>query len=486
MRITRYLLIIASFILASCSLVKPYKTPAAYAPESWKGEETINEGLASPTDLCHWWDVFEDPVLTQLELFAVDNNKTLEAAFHNYMQAKALTQISRSYFFPYMSLDPNFTKREGPSGFGVDLPPNPALAIPSRSVNAQYTVPLNVSYEVDLWGQILNGYRFALYHEEALQEAVADALLSITADLAENYFIMRSLDAEKEVLEKNITLRRHAVEINQARYDAGLVNYTDVSRARTELANAEADFRDVIRQRKIQEDIIATLSGAPAPEFSLLYAPLKEAPPEIPAGVPAMIITQRPDLRQMEREIASAWADVGVAYSYFFPSLNLMGSIGYQSIRWHELLDWKTRFWMYTISVAQMVFDGGATSGNVKAAKEQYLINLSNYQQRVLVAFQEVEDALASIKYRAEQESFLYEAASSSRETYTLSKLRYDRGLVTYLEVVDAERSLLEAERASVRVFGNRYLSTVQLIRSLGGTWISPLAYDDSPPCLDF
>lgn len=471
-------------ILAGCSPVAPYKPPRTYAPDSWSDGEIVNEVVPPSPHQCidKWWEIFNDPVLNQLEYFAVDHNQALEAAFHNYVQAKAYTRIAFSYFFPYISLDPLFTKREGSTGFGVDIPIADPAAIPSRTVNGQYTFPINISYEVDLWGAIRNGYLSALYNEQAQLYYLNYVMLAITTDLAENYFILRSLDSERVVLEESLIVRRNSVEINQARYDAGLVNYTDVSRAQTELANVEADYRDNMRLRRIQEDIIATLSGQPAPEFCLPFSPLEESPPEIPAGVPATILSQRPDVRQLEREIASSWADVGIAYADFFPSLTLMGSIGYQSVKFKELFDWKNRFWMYTISIGQMLFDGGATNANVVVAKEQYLMNISNYQQRVLIAYQEVEDALASLKYRQQQGHYLLEAVRSSNETLSLSQIRYDRGLVFYLDVVDAQRSLLDAQRASVRVFGSRYTATVQLIRSLGGAWVYPSDQMACPP----
>lgn len=460
------------FFATGCSPISPYKQPTVYAPLEWKKE--TNPEIEKSRDtafLNDWWTVFDDPVLNELEYIAIENNQSLKAAMQNYMQAKAESYIARAPLFPSIYFAPLFEKSEGVlnvSQFNLNNTnaPDPCGI---RGVIAQHTVPFNFNYQVDLWSQIRNGYIAALLTEEAALEGFNALLLTITADIADNYFILRSLDSEREILVESQIIRKNAVEINQARYDAGLVNYTDVSRAITEYANVNADFEDMLRQRSIQEDIIAMLSGLIAPEFSLAFSPLHDEPPLIPAGIPASIIVQRPDIRQKERLLASSWSNIAVQYANYLPSLNLAGSIGYSTPCWSQLLDWKSRFWSYTVSIMQMVFDGGLVTGEVKLAKAIYLENLANYQQNVLVAFQEVEDALAGIKYRDSQSKYLKESFDAARDTLNLSQERYDRGIVTYLDVVDAERSLLDSQRAYVRAFGSRYTSTVDLIRSLGG-----------------
>lgn len=475
-----YALLIVMAITAGCNPIAPYRPPATYAPVEWKKEtDPQTPPMISNACIQDWWNVFDDPVLDYLECLAVNNNYSLQAAVQNYLQAKAQAQVAGAPLYPSIGFDPVFTKQEGlfigagPSGTtGSGAVTGGSIAATAiRGVFGQYTLPLKVNYEVDIWNQVRNGYYAALFTEEAQLEALGNVLLSITCDLAENYFILRSLDSEREVLLKSRVTRKNAVEINQARYDAGLVNYTDVTRAQTELANVEADYQDNLRQRSLQENILAVLTGTPAPEFSVEFSPLHNPPPVIPAGIPATVISQRPDIRQAERTIASDWANIGVAYANFFPSLNLAGSIGYQSPFWTNLLDWKARFWSYTISIAQVIFDGGSISGNLMSAEAQYLQDIANYQEKVLVAFREVEDALANIKYRYQQGVFLLESVHSSNQTFDLSQVRYDKGLVTYLDVVDAERQLLDAQRSYVRVFGGQYTATVQLIRSLGGSW---------------
>jgi multidrug efflux system outer membrane protein len=474
-------LIFLSFFIVSCSPISPYKEPVIYAPEEWKKEtysENEFEKVRDQSCFENWWFVFNDPVLNELEAIGLKNNQSLKASIQNYMQAKAQSEIAKAPLFPSIFFSPNFYKQEGVLGGGLSnfnngqngmIPVQPDEVL--RAVIGQYTIPFNVNYQVDLWNQIRNGYNAALFTEDATLEAFNALILTITADIAANYFILRSLDSEREVLVESQLIRKNAVEINRARYDAGLVNYTDVSRAITEYADVNADYEDMLRQRDIQENIIAQLIGVPPPEFSVDYSPLNEEPPFIPAGIPASIITKRPDIREKERLIAASWSDIAVAYADYLPSLNLAGSIGYSTPVWSHLLDWQSRFWSYTISIAQMVFDGGAVSGNVHLAKAEYLENLANYRENVLVAFKEVEDALAGIKYRRTQEIFLKEAVDAAKDTLNLSQERYDRGIVTYLDVVDAERTLLDSKKSYVRVFGSRFISTVDLIRAIGGSF---------------
>lgn len=469
---------ISCLLLVGCSPISPYKQPTVYAPQEWKKE--TNPEIEKDRDtafLNDWWAVFEDVTLNELECIAVQNNQSLKAAMQNYMQAKAESMIARAPLFPSVYFAPVFYKSEGLLNFASspsgniqqqNTPSLPSVEIPRRVI-ADYTVPFNFNYQVDLWSQIRNGYIAALLTEEAALEGFNALLLTITADVANHYFILRSLDSEREVLLESQILRKNAVEINQARYDAGLVNYTDVSRAITEFANVNADFEDMLRQRDIEENVIAMLCGLCAPEFSLAFSPLHEEPPLIPAGIPASVIVQRPDIRQKERLLASSWSNIAVQYANYLPSLNLAGSIGYSTPFWSTLLDWKSRFWSYTVSIMQMVFDGGLVAGEVGVAKAEYLENLANYQENVLVAFQEVEDALAGIKYRESQSHYLKQSFDAAQDTLNLSQERYDRGLVTYLDVVDAERSFLDSQRAYVRAFGSRYTSTVDLIRALGG-----------------
>lgn len=461
----RVLLIFSLFFLGSCTPYPKYRPPCASVPESWKGEVSQETPVAVPD----WWAIFQDERLNELEVEAMTHNYSLEIAYQNWMQARMQACVARAALFPQASLNPSYFKQDS-LFFIQGLPLFPA---PVRVEQAQYTVPLQVSYEVDLWNQLRNIYNSDLYNAQAQKEAYNNLLLSISADVATHYFTIRGLDSELVVLEQNIKIRQDALDITQSRYEGGLVNFIDVSQSQTALATVKADYENTLRLRIIEEDALATLLGQPASDFSNPNKPLLGPPPSVPAGVPSTLLARRPDIREAERQMAAAHAQIAVQVASFFPSLNIVGQAGYLSPLWHNLLDWKARFWSLAVNVAQVVFDGGAIQGNVNIAKAVFLQNAANYQQTVLRAFQEVEDALADIEYEARQVVFLEEAVKAAQTTLDLSMMRYTNGLVLFLEVVDAERTLFENQRNLVKVQSQQYLSTIFLIKALGGGWES-------------
>lgn len=454
-------------------------------------------------DLCNWWEVFQDPTLNQLEEQALDSSYTLWAALERVIEARAQARIQFAPLLPAINFNPSYTR----SGSLMQSPisgllggqqntnpmavktsssssplvnPNPTATtsttqpnIPNtfRFVQTQYLLPLNLSYEVDLWSQLNNAYYAALIRAQAASQAYLNVLLSLTADIATAYFQLRGLDAQQAVLQKTILARQHAFEINQARYDAGLIVYLDVSRAEVELARARSDNDNVKRLRGLQENLIATLIGTPASIFSLEYDPILIPPPVIPRGLPSELLCRRPDIGQAERNLAAAYRDIGVAYANFFPSLNLNASLGLESPNAHELFNWKARFWEFGLNIMQTVFDAGRNQANYDYYKAVFRESMANYQQTVLQAFQDVEDSLVNLRGYANQAHDLATAVRAASVTLELAEMRYNRGLINYLDVVDAERQLLETEQNAVITLGNRYTSTVLLIRALGGGW---------------
>lgn len=453
--------------LAGCTPYGPYEPPAPYVPSDWKNPED-----AAPLEtLCQWWSVFDDEKLNALEELALQKNYSLEESFQNWQQARALAFVARSAQFPQVGFNPNFYKQnnlilfQGPGGLNTS---------PFRIEQAQYALPLDVSYEVDLWHQIYDNYKASLYTAESRFEAYNNMILSITSDVAFHYYTLRGLDSELDVLEVNRRIRQDAYDISLSRYNAGLVNFADVSRAETELASVHADFENTSRLRNLEENILGTLTAVAASDFSMPHDPLQEAPVSIPAGIPSSLLRRRPDIRQAEREMAASHRQIAVQYAAYFPALSFDGAVGFMSPLLRHLFDWKARFWSIAGNIAQVVFDGGAIKGNVEAAKAVYLQNVAHYQDVVLRSFQEVEDALGNIHYVIRQEKDLVRAVKSSQVTFNLSSDRYKQGLVTYLEVVDAERSLLENQRLVVKAHTQEYLFTISLIKSLGGGWNAP------------
>lgn len=451
-------------------------------------------------DLFDWWEVFNDPILNQLEEQALESSYTLWAALERVIEARAQARINFAPLLPAIGFAPSFSRigslfqnpfpdLGGTSGStnlsssgisslsggggGAANATSSITNLPSsfRFVQSQYLVPLNLTYEIDLWSRLNNTYYAALIRAQAASQAYLSVLLSLTSDVATAYFQIRNLDTQQEVIQKNIHIRVEALDISQARYNAGLVTYLDVSRAQVEVERARSDSDDVRRLRGIQENLLATLVGVPASVFSLEYQPLNTIPPEIPTGLPSELLCRRPDIAEAERNLAAAYRDIGVAYANFFPSLNLNASYGFETPFPHLLYSWNSRFWEIGFNVFQTVFDAGRNVANYDYYKAKFSEAMANYQQQVLKGFQDVEDALVNLREYARQAKDIGAAVKAAKTTLELAKLRYLRGLVNYLDVVDAERQLLETEQTAATVLGNRYISTVMLVRALGGGW---------------
>jgi outer membrane protein, multidrug efflux system len=449
-------------------------------------------------NLCNWWEVFQDPILNQLEEQALNSSYTLWAALERVIEARAITRINFAPLLPSINFAPSFSRtgslyqfpplpfangaRTSSSSSSATPPINPAIfdAVTSifndlpadfRFVQSQYLVPLNLTYEIDLWSQLNNTYYAALIRAQAASQAYLSVLLSLTADVASTYFQLRSLDAQQEVLQRNIRVRQNAYDINSARFNAGLIDYLDVSRAEVELARSLSDSDDVRRMRGLQENILATLLGTPASIFSIEYNPVLIPPPVIPRGLPSELLCRRPDIAEAERNLAAAYRDIGVAYANFFPSLNLNASLGVESPFAHQLFSWHARYWQIGANILQTVFDAGRNQANLDYRKSLFRETMANYQQRVLQSFQDVEDSLVNLREYSRQAQDLALAVRAAQLTLELAQMRYNKGLINYLDVIDAERQLLQTEQSSVIVLGNRYVSTVTLIRALGGGW---------------
>lgn len=501
------------FLTYSCQLAGPYTPPAPLTPEQWKNETKEQEQeQVKQADVCealgNWWKIFQDPVLNQLEEQAVQSSYTLQAALDRLIQADATARAAMAALYPNINFEPSYFSQGSlfnPQSFGAGSlgagtagagqvglgsssqssnPLNPINQIAQQARSPSlvrvhqltYGLPLVLNYDLDLWDKLKNTYLSDVYLAEAKFEDYLNALLTLTTNVAYNYFILRGLDAEQAVLQRNIKSRQAALEINSARYEAGLIIYADVTRADLEVANALTDSAEVERRRLLQENILATLTGIPAPIFNVAYNPLVEIPPVIPPGFPSDLLLRRPDIATAERNMASAHAQIGVAYASFFPDVQITAAAGLQSPTLASLLTWKARFWQVAVNIMQTVFDAGRNDANLRYAKAAYRETVANYQQQVLQAFQEVEDALGNIRQYAVEAKDLIRAVKAANQTLELLQERYDQGLINYLDVVDAERSSLDTERNAVITLSQRYQWTVQLVRALGGAWkIYPL-----------
>lgn len=457
-------------MLSSCSVGPDYVPPCISAPDSWKNPSSECQQCYDSDELIYlenWWEIFDDEKLNALELEAVANNRDLFVAYERIMEARALMKIAMADFYPQLTLDPQYSVTEqlieifGPTKSFV------------RAHQLLYLIPLNLSYEVDLWGRIQDRYDSVQYSWEAQIYDYYNIMLSLTSNLAVAYFQLRAADRELDLLQSTLKTRRKAFEINETRYEEKVTFYADVTLAGEEISTVEAQYYNVLRQRMLLEDQIAVLLGAIPSEFCLDHIPLpiEASPPCIPAGIPSEILARRPDVAEAERLVRSKHALVKEAFSRFFPSLTLTAAGGFESPILKLFLQRISRYWMLGASSNQMVFDGGRLDGNYERQVAQFREASGTYQQQVLVAFQEVEDALNNIENYSKQFEQAQISVQWAQKSYQLYLDRYTYGLTYYIDVVNTERDLLNFQVTANQLHGYQYVSTIQLIRALGGGW---------------
>ena len=465
------LLLVVSPVQAGPLTVGPdYHPPTNSLPVAYKTSETGDWKEGRPLDHLSkgdWWKVFGDPDLDALESRAASANQELRAAVARVDQSRAVARVARGEFLPRLSLEPGVERQR--------YSPNQVPSFGGVTANT-FRAPLDLSYEIDLWGRVRRGFESARADAQASLSAYYGVLLTLQTDLARNYFALRALDAEIATVAGTTSLRHEQVRLVQSRFDGGIGNELDIARAETELATTEADAAALARQRAELENAIAILVGTNPSDFHLAVqesGPEKwnPQPPVIPAGLPGDLLERRPDVSEAERQLASANARIGIAKAAFFPVLSLTGSGGFVSADVDSLFKWDSRVWSIGPSLSLPIFAGGRNRANYKRAQSAWQESIFRYRQQVLVAFGEVENSLSAIRYLGEQSAAQERAVKGARRASELATERYRAGIVSYLEVVDASREALAAERANARLAGQRLVAAVQMIKALGGGW---------------
>ena len=443
-----------------------YRKPANSVPSEFRDPGATTWKVGVPADAFtkgRWWEVFDDAALNELEAQATSQNQSIKAALARVDQSRSLARVSRSEFFPNVTFDPNYSReRYSPNqepNFGAITAPN-------------FRTPLDLSYEIDLWGRVRRGFEGARADAQAGVADFFTAQLSVQSEVAQNYFTLRSTDNQRGIVRETLKLRQEAYDLVQSRAKSGTANELDVARAETELATAGAELLGLERSRSQLENALAVLAGRIAPQFNVAdtghYHP---EIPVVPAGLPADLLERRPDVSSAERQLAAANARIGVARAAFFPVLRLTASGGFVSGDLDTLLNWDSHVWSIGPSLSLPLFAGGRNKANLSRARSAYDEAVAHYRQQVLVAFAEVQENLTGLKFLAEQSVVSERATAAATEAARLARVRYDAGIVSYLDVVDAGRTALQVRRESARVQGQRRIATVQLIKALGGGW---------------
>jgi NodT family efflux transporter outer membrane factor (OMF) lipoprotein len=451
--------------LAGCAVGPRYSRPSAPAAPAYQ-ETAPNWKTAQPADQFargKWWEIFQDPPLNLLEERADMANQTVKAAQARFVQARALVRLNRSNLYP--------TATAGVSATRNRLSANRAVQRSAAQYN-DFVLPVDVSYEPDLWGRVRRNLENARASAQASAGDLQSIRLSVEAEVAADYFQLRTFDLEEQLLNQTVAAYRKALELTQNRYRGGVASGVDVAQSQTQLQSTLAQAQDVQVARSQLQYAIATLTGVPASSFSLAAAPLRRAPPAIPPGVPSQLLERRPDIAAAERRAAAASANIGaVKAAAYFPLLSVTASGGFESVAAGTWFTGPSAFATAGASAVATIFDVGRRRAQVEEARALYDQAVADYRQTVLDGFQEVEDNLASSRI-LEQEAITQAAAvQAARQSVALSTNRYKGGVATYLEVITAQTAELANERAEVDVLRRRMTAAVVLVKALGGGW---------------
>ena len=452
--------------LAGCSLAPPYTPPTVAAiPASYK--EAGPWQLAHPADTLPrgpWWTAYGDPDLDGLEAQIEPNNPTVAEAVANYDVARADVAEARSYLLPRITAGASMTANRQSERRPTRSAAQPNQ-YPSNVVDAQ------ISYDLDIWGRLRNEVAAEQAAARASAGDLATIRLSLHAELANDYVSLRGLDAQANLLAQTINAYRRALNITQTRYSGKIASGIDVARAQDQLASAEASASDIAAQRALFEHAIASLIGQPASAFSIPPRVVRIGVPQIPTGVPSVLLQRRPDIASAERQVAAANALVGVARAAFYPDISLSGLFGFQDTGELALISTPYTFWTLGPQLVAPLFEGGLRRAQEAAANATLRAAGESYKATVLTAFQQVEDSLSNLRILAHELQQENEAVSAADHAVQMAMSLYRDGATNYLDVVVAQTSALQAEQAALSLQTRELQASVQLVRALGGGW---------------
>jgi multidrug efflux system outer membrane protein len=446
------LIVTASGALASCAVGPNYRRPDLPVPAAYKG--TATPAAPAPLLSAEWWTLFNDPGLTRLATETLAANPSIKAAIARVDQARESTRSAAGAFFPTLSVNPSVRRSGSAAGAAT-----------------AYSLPLQLGFELDVWGRLRRQYEYYQDTEQASADDYVFVMQTVLAEAAQAYFTIRFYDREISLFEEALDLYRKQLELTDTKYKAGLALPTDLLQAQTQVYSATNQLIEVRRSRAKQEHAIAILLGRPPADYSFEPQPLTIAIPVVPAGLPVNLLDRRPDVAEAERQLAAANAQVGMAKADFFPSFSLTGSAGFDSSSAQHLAEWESRVWSIAPGLNAPLFQGGQLTAAHARAKARYQELVANYRTTVLAAFRDVEDQLSDLHLLADKTVSLDATIASAREYSRLTEVQYRQGLTTYLQVIDANQTLLTNELSAAQAHLDRLDATVLLIKAVGGGW---------------
>jgi NodT family efflux transporter outer membrane factor (OMF) lipoprotein len=467
----------ALLALSGCMVGPNYKTPPAImapafketTPTSFAENDGWKPGQPSDSKLKgDWWTLFQDAQLNQLETQVDTANQTLKAAEANFRAARAQIGFARSNEAPTIGVGPSIsTVRDSANE------PYFSHALANNG-GGNFTLPVDLNYEIDLWGRIRRGLTSAREQAQASDADLETARLSLHAELAIDYFGLRAADAQEKLLDDTVTAYESAVQLTQDRFEGGAAPQSDLAEAKTQLDQARVQRTDIEVQRTQFEHAIAVLIGKPPAELTLPPLPLVQASqviPDIPGAMPADLLERRPDIAANERRMASANEQIGIAQAAFYPTLSLSAIAGFQGTSAANWFNWPSRFWAVGPELSQTLFDAGRRRATKNISVDQYDATVADYRQTVLTAFQQVEDNLAALRVLETEAQQQREATASAEQSLDLFQTRYEGGVDTYLQVVTWQTAALNNQRNDLDILQRRMDASVLLIKALGGGW---------------
>jgi NodT family efflux transporter outer membrane factor (OMF) lipoprotein len=460
---------LAACILAcGCTVGPKYQRATAPVPAKWDVAEPWRE--SAPKDGVakgEWWSVFRDDDLSALEKQALDANQTIKVAAARLEQARASAAVQIATQFPTLSTSPS-VQRQRLSG---SRPANSNFPVKSPVSQTNNILPFIVGYEVDLFGRRRRNIEAAQASYQGTAAALENVRLVITAELAGDYFTLRQLDTELGILNRTVETLQKALQLVDSRHKGGVASGLDVAQEETLLNTTRTQAILLQQQRKQFEDAIAVLVGKPAPDFHIASKELNAEPPALDSGLPSDLLERRPDIAEAERQMAVANAQIGIAKAAYYPSLNLFGNGGWQAADIAKLANVQSTFWAVGANVAETIFSGGSRRAQVQFAKAGYDASVASYRETVLNAFREAQDDITGLTVLNQAKQSQQQAVDAARRTLDIASNRYSGGLVSYLDVVNAQQNLLNNEQELAVIQGQKLVTSVLLIKALGGGW---------------
>ena len=458
----------ALLISSGCMVGPNYRRPPAPVPQAFKEKPPSGWKEAAPSDTAlkgKWWEIYNDPRLNALEEQVSISNQNVLAAEGQYRAARAAVQVARAALYPTLTAGPSAEVAQGTGGVSA----NQVAA--AGGVHTNYQIPVDVSYQVDLWGSIRRNVRASAETAQASEAQLENAKLTYQADLAQDYFQMHGIDGDIALLQSTVDSYATYLKLTQARHTSGIASGADVAQAETQLDSAKEQLIDFGVARAQYEHAIAILIGKPPAELTIEPRVLKDQPPTVPIAFPSTLLERRPDIAISERQMAAVNEQVGIAEAAYYPSLTLSAGAGLSSSSFVSLFTWAARFWSAGATASETLFDAGRRRGEVRIAQADFDTDMANYRQTVLTAFQQVEDELAALRILEQETGATNETVKAAQTALDITTAQYKAGTATYLQVETSQTALFGEQEALVNLLTRRMVSSVLLVEALGGGW---------------